>query len=317
MAHKKGSAEDPRDKFFAEIDIFSSHINLTPPTVLFFGGPHEDGTDGKAHSARAHILKYCADNNNPLHSNFVVPDKFKDWGFQAGYADLLQFETDMALMSTAIIIIPESSGSIAELGAFIVNEDVRNKLMVVMPDMYFNSESFIKSALIPRIADEQVYAYDYDPNSLSRLDEFVSDIVSDIETVSRPENNTEKFNQDNFGHYAYCIYQIALECRAIKFEELRRFLRALSLPDGHKEVTRGIYLLEILKFIQRSRKGNETFFLPFESRTSDRVRFSGKKQGSHLDKMTFKIELARYYKSSERERNRRNALDGQSQRQQR
>lgn len=59
------------------------------------------------------------------------------------YPDLLTFELDFAQVCELNILFSESQGSIAELGAFSMMEELASKMLVVVQDCYLAEDSFI------------------------------------------------------------------------------------------------------------------------------------------------------------------------------
>jgi len=60
-----------------------------------------------------------------------------------GERDALQMEADLAELADAVIVIVESAGTIAELGAFSVSEPLRKKLLPIVDEKYRHESSFL------------------------------------------------------------------------------------------------------------------------------------------------------------------------------
>lgn len=69
----------------------------------------------------------------------------------------LSMEQDLAHLSDIIIIIVESAGTIAELGAFSGNDDLRKKIIAIVDKKYQNDESFINTGPIHWINQESEF----------------------------------------------------------------------------------------------------------------------------------------------------------------
>jgi hypothetical protein len=70
-------------------------------------------------------------------------DIFEEMLYSSSSLDLLSLENLLADSVDAIIIIPESPGSFAELGAFSSNEKLKNKLICVLDIKFQRDKSFI------------------------------------------------------------------------------------------------------------------------------------------------------------------------------
>lgn len=72
------------------------------------------------------------------------------------YTDLITFEEDIARLSSLVLVIAESAGSLAELGAFSTNETIRQSLRVILQTSYENSESFVRYGPVRRVEKKVV-----------------------------------------------------------------------------------------------------------------------------------------------------------------
>ena len=101
--------------------------------------------------------------------------------------DLLQYENLLAESADIIFIVCESIGSSAELGAFVQNDIMRNKLLVGINKKYSRDKSFIMDGPVKKIknnASEKVMIYNV--NDLSEfydnLDRYFKLIKSKIKS---------------------------------------------------------------------------------------------------------------------------------------
>jgi hypothetical protein len=300
--------EDPRESFFTSVKVEGSNVNLLPPTILLFGGL-TDLSEPPINSLRSHIVDYCLVKRSNLSDSFILPEDYKDWAQDAIYPDLLEFETHIAQMSTSLIIIPESAGSIAELGAFAVNEHVREKLLVILPEKYFESDSFIKLGLLRQLNDEQIFSYDFDPEDVTKnIDDFVEHIANDISTFVYKGDATEQFNPKNFGHVAFTIFQIIIDCRAIKLTEIKSFANTLGIEINTTDLKKILFLLHRLSFIDKKRSGPSYFYTSHRINPDVRLNYARKIEDIRIDKTVFRINLDKFYTESSDEYHRRKAL---------
>jgi hypothetical protein len=68
------------------------------------------------------------------------------------YGDLISFEEDVARIAAVVLVIAESAGSLAELGAFASNDTIRQVLRVVIQEEHEKAESFVRFGPILRIS---------------------------------------------------------------------------------------------------------------------------------------------------------------------
>lgn len=79
-----------------------------------------------------------------MYYDLIFPeDLFDELLYSSHAPDLLSLENLLADSVDAVIMIPESPGSFAELGAFASNEKLRNKLVCVIDEKFKKAKSFI------------------------------------------------------------------------------------------------------------------------------------------------------------------------------
>jgi len=87
-----------------------------------------------------------------LHIDLIYPeDLFDEILYSSNSLDLLSLENLLADSVDALVIIPESPGSFAELGAFVGNEKLRSKIVCVIDEKYRKDKSFINQGPIKLI----------------------------------------------------------------------------------------------------------------------------------------------------------------------
>jgi len=123
----------------------------TESTIIFTCG----GSDSISNpTGRQKILRY-AERQFPEFNFFRAEDTFSAIDLPAG-EDLLTAEIRLLQYSDCILIILESPGAIAELGAFSVDDIVASKILLINNEMYKDEQSFLQKgpvAKIERISD--------------------------------------------------------------------------------------------------------------------------------------------------------------------
>ena len=78
-------------------------------------------------------------------------DIFEALLYKSSSDDLLSLENLLADSVDVVVVIPESPGSLAELGAFANNEKLRNKMVCVLDEKYERHKSFINQGPVKLI----------------------------------------------------------------------------------------------------------------------------------------------------------------------
>ena len=119
-------------------DIFKP-VN-TYKTTIFLCGADISQKD----KLRYQIAKSLTNWLYSFHYDIIYPeDIFEELLYGSHTKDLLSLENLLAESVDAVVIIPESPGSFAELGAFASDEKLRSKLICIVDKKYRKDKSFI------------------------------------------------------------------------------------------------------------------------------------------------------------------------------
>ena len=109
-------------------------------------------------------------------------------------SNLLDYENILARSANSILLICESMGSAAELGAFVQSEQIRNKLIIGIEKKYRRQHSFIMDGPVKKLqtlGKERLIVFDK-----SNLSEFEDSILSKYRFFS-PKRNTLFFKDSS------------------------------------------------------------------------------------------------------------------------
>lgn len=295
---------DPREGYLSLISLEKSHVNLSPPIVFLFGGAIENPPK----SVRGILYNHILVKDSSLFNCLVIPEDFKDWLHDSVYPDLLSFESDLAQTSSLIIIALESPGSIAELGSFSVNDALKEKIFIIISQHHHTQASFITLGPLRQLPELNVYSYPYDHISINAsLNDYLDDIVENINGNLSSIDKTEKFDKESNGHVALLIYELILMFKALKLGEILEYLKLLCCKRNQTVTKRLLFLLSKLSLVERKRIGNIDYFIP--SKTEQRIKFSSKDKSKLFDRASTIIGTAQYYASSSNEKMRRRAIE--------
>ena len=102
--------------------------------------------------------------------DIIYPEEiFEELLFGSRGNDLLSLENLLAESVDAIVLIPESPGSFAELGAFANNEKLRSKLICIIDDKYKKDKSFINKGPLKLVSKTNKHALIFvNPNEIPK-----------------------------------------------------------------------------------------------------------------------------------------------------
>lgn len=120
-------------RIYEDIFLYIEHSNID----LFLCG----GASNKNYTSNRDLLRKRLEGNDKI-SIFYPEDMFMELLDRKKY-DLLTLESFLADNSDLILIVCESPGSFAELGAFVNNERTLDKVVVLIQKQYKHAKSFI------------------------------------------------------------------------------------------------------------------------------------------------------------------------------
>lgn len=120
------------------------HIELSNIDIFLCGG-----ASGRTNISKRDQLREQLEKNKKI-SIFYPEDMFMEFLNRKKY-DLLALESFLADNSDLILIVCESPGSFAELGAFVKNESTLNKVVVLIQKKYKKAKSFIRQGPVQHV----------------------------------------------------------------------------------------------------------------------------------------------------------------------
>ncbi len=330
--------EDPRLSFLQRIDLTQTRVKLSDePILLLCGGivPNEDkvsalhknsliDTAVKALSSLPIIKSMVGDSIKPRDTvrslrhalirhqlvsvgktRFYIfrPEEITNWEFNGVFENLIKFEEELGYICSLIMIILESAGSIAELGAFSQIESLKDKIVVVKSNE-FHELSFIELGLLRLVnsnrGDEDgVKRYPWLIGSPEDIGvDLPRDLTSSIEELLERQNKTQLWKQADRSHHIVLICELLNLFRALKKGELRDYLKQLNVLISESELRKKLFLLEEFGIIKKVPYGSD--FYTRTSREFHRLHFHYKSDGA-IDLMRLKTECMQFYKNDSSE----------------
>ena len=153
-------------------------IQISSKKIFLCGG----SIKSYSRSYRKKLYKKLEESNKDQKKKYVIADLFDDWNKDNLYKDLLIFEQHIAELSSAVVVILESEGAIAELGSFVMSKEFRKKMLVFVKAEYRTHKSFIQEGILKHLKR------DVNENSVC----FIDDDSQKINTISN------KIKEQNF-----------------------------------------------------------------------------------------------------------------------
>ena len=176
----------------------------------------------------------------------------------------LEMETQLARLADMVCVIVESPGTMAELGAFSNNEELRRKLLPILDQQFEADSSFINTGPVAWIEKESVFA----PSIWARHD-VILDCIPEFEDrlgridVLHPPKVDKIENEDKYLLFLLCdIVTVMGPC---SLDDLHFYVTRVSPTSNMSTVDRLVSLgltLELLKPV--SVGGESRVFRPIQ-----------------------------------------------------
>lgn len=132
--------------------VNGSNRYIGPKHIIFLcGGIISAQEDTKAALSVRDYLYRIRKGHKRLHGAIVLAETAQHLYRDTSYEDLISFEEDIAKVASIVLIISESPGSLAELGAFASEPIIRDSLRLIISEEHNGAESFVRYGPIKRI----------------------------------------------------------------------------------------------------------------------------------------------------------------------
>jgi hypothetical protein len=281
-------------KEFSSLDINRFTAIFTPPKIFICGGPTRAMIP---ESVRQRIIEFLSVENKEVYDSLVQAEDFNDYFKDGIYPDLLEFEIDIANLSSLTIICLESPGAFVELGIFCQLTSLSHKLLVIAPQEELDKKnSFIYHgplASLLRQDETSVVSYPWaDPkvHKYEHLEFIIADITAKLGTVGA----SKKFEPDNNGHLALLIYDVICLTSPVKKEEIDLSLYALGINLSERTLNKLLYLLEKMRLVASTSYSRVDYY--YELGTAKRrIKFGTSLAGAVKDTAALRMAFRQSY----------------------
>lgn len=135
-------------ELYADLDLGRLRVSRPSKFLFLCGGIVPNGVNAKPGNLRDYIYRV---RRMRTRYEVVLAEKATQLYRDTAYGDLISFEEDIARIAAVVLVIAESAGSLAELGAFASNDTIRKALRVMIQEKYARDESFIRYGPVERV----------------------------------------------------------------------------------------------------------------------------------------------------------------------
>lgn len=286
---------EPLDQLRDQLDPGACRLANLPGRIWLFGGAFGSSRTAPPSSLReAFWRKSLATPPSPQlkwTSDLEIPEDHPDWWAFSGYDDLLTFERDACHLARAIVLIPESPGSLAELGALAVDDSIVSRLLVVVQSRYLEAsarESFLNLGPLKRAEALKnrcvigATGSELPDDDFETIAEFVHERLPSLPS-------TERLRIDVPTHRFLLAADLVDLLQICRPQELQTALKHFHVELASQDIERTARLLEFFGLIRIEHRGSEHFFVRREKADRTWVNYTAREGMPPFDRSRFKL----------------------------
>jgi hypothetical protein len=272
-------------------------------SLFLCGGPISTTATSKAFSLRDYLYRRRHIQKD-INAEIVLAETATQLYRDTEYKDLISFEEDVARIASVVLVITESPGALAELGAFATNDTIRNVLRIVMQERFFAEESFIRFGPIERVMNEDrgfIGTYPWRVNGdhlvIRSAAPHYEEIVNFINDHLRSVPSSTTLPKDGSLHLFYITYWIIYILVAVSTTTLYKSVIALLPSARQHDIKNKLYCMQLVGWIKKIPYSGKDYY----STTIDEDPFNYSFRSGPLvrDSIRRKTDIARAMKSIE------------------
>ncbi|MBD9480577.1 retron St85 family effector protein [Pseudoxanthomonas sp. PXM02] len=302
---------DPRAVFLARIDLSATRVKPFEGFVFLCGGPQDIKNLTPERSVRNVLYNaITSGRNSDLAQRLKLAEDIQDWYRGGKYDDLVTFEEHLASLSSVILLVVESAGSIAELGAFAVTDVIAERLLALISEAHFEEDSFIKLGPINRLESRtgrKVLVYPWHDKGVGGtlvenfdlLKRDLPDILAEVRTLLGSNNSERVFKQANPAHVMMFVCEMCDLFGALSENEIASYLREVGCEVDRAQLEQYLFLLERCDLLLSKARGHGRYF--YAPNWRSHIVF-GFRDSKRVDRDRLTSDVIDYYRGSNKTR---------------
>lgn len=202
----------------------------------------------------------------------VTPEEFRIFPPDGNYEDWLSFESEFAQIVDLVVLFSESYGSVAELGAFSMVEEIALRLLIVMDDKNYSDPSFLKLGPVRRLERKygnsavcvlslkDINIPDITDVGNVNLDIFAATLHAAIIKRKSDYKESSTFNSERPGHLIKLIVGLIQHYGALTEVEIEVLMFAMNLNVQKEKIPDYLMCAINANWIAKHRSGVEEYY---------------------------------------------------------
>lgn len=289
-------SSEPLDQLRDQLDPGACRLENLPGRIWLFGGKFRSVSTKSCASLRESFwdksLSVPPSPDRKWICDLDIPENHAGWWAFSGYDDLLTFERDACHLARAIILFPESPGSLAELGALAVDNSIVERLLVVVQSEYLeadNRESFLNLGPLRRAEDlDHRCVIGVKSAKVLPVEDFEA-VMEFIDARLPRMRSTEKLRIEVPTHKLLLIADLVDLLLISRPTELQAALLHFGMSITQLELERAAKLLQFFGLVRVDHRGTEHFFVRREKSDRTWVNYAARDGSPAFDRSRFKL----------------------------
>lgn len=251
--------------FYNDLELSEVRVHRPSKFVFLCGGFISQDNRARAQNLRDYLYRV---RGLSARYNVVLAELATQLYRDGGYTDLISFEEDIARIASVVLVIAESAGSLAELGAFTANETIQKSLRVVIREHFEQSESFVRFGPVERIrrarrANIAVYPWLTHSNgtlNVKSTQPHYREIVRFVHDHFAAVPASTSFEKLGEAQLFYIIYWIIHLSLAVSSTVLNSYVRQIVPSATDEAIWRKLYCMKLAGWVAQLAYSSEEYF---------------------------------------------------------
>lgn len=260
------------EEFFSSIDLHWSRFSR-PRRFIFLCGGIIDGPPKRIRSVRDYIFRQLDKYNRLFDREIILAETINEAFGDYSYPDLISLESDIANLAECIVLVAESPGSIAELGAFSQVRPIAEQMIVIVRGALHPKKSFISVGplrFMERNHPNSVHAFDWSTEFAegaefpieSSLEYCGPDILSAISSKVDAVPKSRLFDPESSESAILLCLSIVAMTFGPTLGEIHQYAKLCGAELKTSVLQKYLFCLQLLGWLAKKKYGNQFFYFP-------------------------------------------------------
>lgn len=281
-----------------------------PIEIIFVCGGTTDKAKAHDLTRRDALFQICIAGELAKY-HFVKAEDVDVLAPRGYYSDFLTFEMDIAQVCQLVLLFCESAGSFTELGAFCLESEIAQRMLVVIDDTKHNEDSFIRwgaLSFLERLYTESSVcvlktaeigqAIGSRPDDIDKK-AFGAALASALKIRVRMARENQTFDSSKSGHMIKLITGLIQDYGALKEDEIDAIMYCIGYPINAESFKRYAQCAEVLGWIKKDRRNSQTFYTATSAKEAIRFTYGNNKP---IDRHRWRTDILQYWKHADQDR---------------